>query len=641
MDLSIIIVNYNVKHFLEQCLHSVARAMEGIKGEVFIVDNNSVDGSPGMVKEKFPGYRLIENKENLGFAKANNQAIEKAVGRYILILNPDTILEENTLRKCIYFMDSHPDAGASGVKMIDGKGKFLPESKRALPTPAVAFYKIFGLAGLFPRSRIFGKYHLGYLDAGQTQEVDILSGAFMFLRKSVIDKLGAFDEDYFMYGEDIDLSYKILKGGYKNYYFPETRIIHYKGESTQKGSLNYVSLFYKAMLIFAGKHFSKKNIRLYSLLVSLAIYFRAGLSIVKRIFLSSILPLLDISLIYAGYMIITPVWGQMKFGNPAHYPDNFLMFVVPAYILVWLFSVYIFSAYRKPVQLARHIKGILAGSLVILIAYALLPNELRFSRALILIGSLWTLASTVGIRFLLSSFAGKNFKLYRFKKKRLLIAGKEDETERVKSLLKQARVNTGFIANVGTSELARINEMVSYHKIDEIIFCSKDFSTEEIIRCMIELESYTLEFKIAPPESMSLIGSSSKNLRGDLYLYEINSIGKKENRRKKRSLDIIVSLFLILSYPLTFIFVKNATNYFANILKVLSGRLSWTGYLSGAGNNDDLPALRPAVLTPYMGTDISGLSETDIHNVNIDYARDYSLRTDLYIISRKFNKLGS
>ncbi|MCC6685243.1 MAG: glycosyltransferase family 2 protein, partial [Bacteroidia bacterium] len=232
MKLSVIIVNYNVKHFLEQALHSVRKACAGIDAEVWVVDNRSVDGSVEMVQQKFPEVKLIANRENLGFSKANNQAILQSGGQYVLLLNPDTVVEEDTFNKVIAFMDRTPDAGSVGVKMIDGKGNFLPESKRGLPTPKVAFYKIFGLSKLFPRSHKFGRYHLGYLSENETHAVDVLAGAFMMLRKKALDETGLLDETFFMYGEDIDLSYRITKAGYKNYYFPETTIIHYKGEST-------------------------------------------------------------------------------------------------------------------------------------------------------------------------------------------------------------------------------------------------------------------------------------------------------------------------------------------------------------------------------------------------------------------------
>ncbi|MEG2337084.1 MAG: glycosyltransferase family 2 protein [Bacteroidales bacterium] len=252
-------VNYNVCSFLEQCLASVQKAISHLNVEIFVVDNNSVDGSVEMVKAKFPQVFCIDNKENVGFAKANNQAIRLAKGRYILLLNPDTVVEADTFDLCVAFMEETKDAGALGVKMLDGKGRFLPESKRGLPTPEVSFYKISGLSKLFPYSKRLGKYHLSYLDKDQIHSVDILSGAFMLLRTSVLEKIGLLDESFFMYGEDVDLSYRVLLGGYQNYYFPKTRIIHYKGESTKKGSLNYVIVFYRAMQIFAEKYFSKKK----------------------------------------------------------------------------------------------------------------------------------------------------------------------------------------------------------------------------------------------------------------------------------------------------------------------------------------------------------------------------------------------
>ena len=285
MRLSIIIVNYNVEHFLEQCLLSVRKACQGIEAEVIVVDNASVDGSVTMLRERFPEVILIDNKDNRGFSKANNQGITKSQGEYVLLLNPDTVVEEETFRTCIAFMDAHKDCGGLGIRMLDGKGNFLPESKRGLPTPEVAFYKIFGLSSLFPKSKRFARYHLGYLDENETHEVEILSGAYMFMRKSALDKVGLLDEDYFMYGEDIDLSYRLIKEGFKNYYLPEARIIHYKGESTKKTSVNYVFVFYNAMRIFARKHFSARHAKSFNKLIEVAIYARAGLSLVKRFFL--------------------------------------------------------------------------------------------------------------------------------------------------------------------------------------------------------------------------------------------------------------------------------------------------------------------------------------------------------------------
>jgi len=259
VKLSIIIVNYNVEFFLEQCLLSVEKAIQHADAEVIVVDNNSVDGSVDLVKNRFPWVKLIANKDNPGFSIANNQGIHISTGELILLLNPDTVVQEDTFSEVVDFMRSHPKAGGLGVKMVDGKGNFLPESKRGLPTPRVSFHKISGLYRLFPKSKRLNWYYMGHLDKDHIQEIEILSGAFMLMRKEALDKVGLLDETFFMYGEDIDLSWRIIQGGYKNYYYPHTSIIHYKGESTKKGSLNYVFVFYNAMIIFAKKHFSEKN----------------------------------------------------------------------------------------------------------------------------------------------------------------------------------------------------------------------------------------------------------------------------------------------------------------------------------------------------------------------------------------------
>lgn len=333
MKLSIIIVNYNVKHFLEQCLLSVFKATQAVSAEVFVVDNNSVDGSCEMVSEKFPQAILIENKVNTGFAKANNQAMRIAKGDYVLLLNPDTLVEEDTFIKWgrFSFMDSHADAGGLGVYMIDGKGNFLPESKRGLPSPAVAFYKIFGLSALFPKSKTFGRYHLGFLDKNQTHKVDVLSGAFMLMRKTALDKVGLLDEAFFMYGEDIDLSYRITQGGYCNYYFPETKIIHYKGESTKKSSVNYVVVFYKAMVIFAKKHYSNQNASLFSLLINVAVYLRAAVAIRMRFVKQLFASVFDAFLIYGGFMLLKTYWENNY--KVFHYPTIYETLFIPGYVL--------------------------------------------------------------------------------------------------------------------------------------------------------------------------------------------------------------------------------------------------------------------------------------------------------------------
>ncbi len=271
--LSVIIVNYNVKFYLEQCLDSVRRASQGLPVEVFVVDNLSTDGSVEYLCGRFPEVTFIENRENVGFARANNQAIRQSKGEYVLLLNPDTIVGEDTLARCVAFMESHPEAGAAGAYMLHVDGTFAPESRRGLPTPFVAFCKMTGLTTLFPKSRLFGRYYMRYLDENEVNEIEIISGAYMLLRREALDKVGLLDEDFFMYGEDIDLSYRVLKGGYKNYFLP-VRMLHYKGESTVKNSYRYVYTFYEAMRLFFRKHYGHYSWAI-SLPINLAIWMQS------------------------------------------------------------------------------------------------------------------------------------------------------------------------------------------------------------------------------------------------------------------------------------------------------------------------------------------------------------------------------
>ncbi|MEO5907679.1 MAG: glycosyltransferase family 2 protein [Ginsengibacter sp.] len=283
MQLSIIIINYNVKYFLEQCLFSVIKAMKKIDAEIIVIDNNSTDGSFDFFAKRFSEVNFIWNKTNSGFAKANNQALKIAKGAYILFLNPDTIIPEDCLIKCISFVRSKKNNIALGIKMLDGSGNFLKESKRAFPSPSTSFFKLSGLSKLFPHSKTFAKYHLGYLSENKNHEVDVLAGAFMMVPKKIIEKTGGFDEDFFMYGEDIDLSYRIQKAGFQNYYFAESSIIHFKGESTKKGSLNYVRIFYTAMSVFVKKHYGSRQAGLFSFFIHIAIFMRAGLAAGSRL----------------------------------------------------------------------------------------------------------------------------------------------------------------------------------------------------------------------------------------------------------------------------------------------------------------------------------------------------------------------
>lgn len=279
MKLTIIIVNYNVKCYLHQCLSSVERALRGIDGEIVVVDNHSTDGSVPFLKKLHPSVRFINNEKNLGFAKANNLALRDCVSEYALLLNPDTIVGEDTLRECVEWMDNHSGVGAVGVKMLNADGTFAKESRRAIPTPWVSFCKMTRLCHLFPHSRWLGRYYMDYLDRESPAEIEIVSGAYTMLNVAALNEVGLLDEDFFMYGEDIDLSYRLLRSGYHNYYVP-TRILHYKGESTQKSSFGYVNVFHKAMLLFFRKHFGTYNLFI-SIPVKFAIWMKAILACLR------------------------------------------------------------------------------------------------------------------------------------------------------------------------------------------------------------------------------------------------------------------------------------------------------------------------------------------------------------------------
>lgn len=280
MKLSVVIVSYNVKYYVEQCLISVLRATKHLAAEVWVVDNASTDGSLAYLQPRFPDVHFIGNVENVGFSKANNQALRASSGEYVLLLNPDTLVGETVLERCLTFLDSHAEVGATGVAMLKADGGFAWESRRGLPTPFTSFCKMSGLGDLFPHSRLFGRYYMRYLDSRKPNEIEVISGAFNMIRRTALDRVGLLDEDFFMYGEDIDLSFRLLQGGYKNYYLPYP-ILHYKGESTQKSSFRYVHVFYQAMLIFFDKHY-KKRYFLFSHLIRLAVVLRALVDLLRQ-----------------------------------------------------------------------------------------------------------------------------------------------------------------------------------------------------------------------------------------------------------------------------------------------------------------------------------------------------------------------
>lgn len=648
MKLSVIIVNYNVQYFLEQCLISVEKAIKTIETEVFVVDNNSVDSSVEMVKDKFPWVKLIAKNENLGFSKANNLAMEQSVGEYILLLNPDTLVEEDTFLKCIEFMDAHPKAGGLGIKMMDGKGRFLPESKRSLPTPSVAFYKIFGLSNLFPKSKRFGRYHLGHLSAEENHEIEILSGAYMWMRKQALDEVGLLDESFFMYGEDIDLSYRILKGGWGNFYLSTARIIHYKGESTKKSSVNYVFVFYNAMIIFAKKHFSHKNAFIFSFLIKLAIYFRAGIALVRRFISKIFYPTLDAGIAFGSYWLTKVVWEKYIKKSTAFYPEEFIKYEIPIFVVFFISILFLSKGYKNIFNVAQLGKALFVGVIAVFIAYALLGEDFRFSRGIIFIGTLAASLFILTSRYLIHFVKTGSPWINPAFRKRIIIIGAQEEVSRVSSIMHQSNFQPKFFAKVSPTTqktaqdlgtIDQIDEIVMIHKINEIIFCSKNLSAQQILSVMEKNKKEEIEFKIAPEESLFIIGSNSIDSPGELYLIKINSLSKRSKQLNKRVFDLLAAFIFLLVLPFVLLKLKNRLAFVKDLFKVVIGDKTWVGYSNAFKKEASMPKLKQGVFAPEDAFDSRIVSDEVIHTVNIKYVNDYKMSDDWNILWKGIRKL--
>lgn len=631
MTLSVIIVNYNVKYFLKQCLASVFGSKKELADgttlslDVWVVDNDSVDGSIDMVRRDFPQVHVIENHENVGFARANNMALSKSTGDYLLLLNPDTVVENDTFVRCVDFIVQHADCGGLTVKMVDGKGNFLRESKRGFPSPAASFYKIAGLTRLFPHSKRFAAYYMGHLGEDDVNEIEILPGAFLMLRREVYDKIGGLDETYFMYGEDIDYSWSIKLAGWKNYYLPTTRIIHYKGESTRKGSMNYVYTFYNAMAIFVRKYFSGKDARLFNLLLQVAIWLRATLAWMQRIAQRVAVPLADFLLAYGGFVLIKALWENVKWGGAEYYPAEYTLLVIPLYILILMCSSWLGGGYDKPVRIGRIVSGMGTGLLMLLAFYSLLDESQRYSRMLLVLGSVWTLMATLIVRVLLSVNNVKGYALRAHTRGVTLAVGSPTETARLKELYASMGMSTDNVTITDDTDARHLQDLIRIEHADEVVFCGCDI--RHVIELMAYLRTTGVEYKIAPSESAYIIGSESVLSPDDLYIADLNTITTDTSRRRKRMFDIGTSLLLLLLSPLLFWFQKHKGSYFGHCLSVLVGSMTWVGYTNHRGVFSPADMLR------------ADATEQLRERLTLRYMRHYSTATDFTILMRNWNNL--
>jgi len=630
MKLSVIIVNYNVRAYLEQCLRTVEEALKGIDGDVFVVDNQSTDGSVEMVREKFPSVKLIANKENVGFSRANNQAIRASSADHVVLLNPDTIVGEDVFHKVITFLDAHPKAGGLGVKMIDGTGNFLPESKRGLPTPAVAFYKIIGLTRLFPHSRVFGRYHLGHLPENEAAPIEILSGACMFLRKRTLDEVGLLDESFFMYGEDIDLSYRITLGGYENWYFPDARIIHYKGESTKKSSVNYVFVFYNAMAIFAQKHFTRRRTNLLGVLINGSIYLSAAGAIVMRFLRRALLPSLDVV-----FFLLTGIAVDI---------------FSPWLGLFLLVGFGVCGAYDLPTRLLNVVKGsALAALFVFVLLWAKsdsggwLNDPIRFAQLSVVIGAGFLLVGLTS-RLLLHMARVKPYSLRSTDRKRVLSIGSEAENRHALALLWQTHFGLGRQKEMSAAEAMApdavkvIRKKIRKHGIDEVLFCARDLSWGRIIELMEGMRRSRVMFKIAQPAREFIIGPNSIESINDLFIMERHAVHSAAGRRGKRLMDLCIAVALGLFLPFAIALRNDRVQFLRNWWAVVRGEKSWVGYGPMVEGALKLPVIKPGILPPMI---LGGaMDPVSVRRANITYAKDYTVWSDVRSVVRGFGMLG-
>lgn len=638
IDLSVIIVSYNVKYFLRQCLQSVARACEGLNVEVWVVDNASIDGSVEMVKEEFPWVKVIANSTNLGFARANNQAIRLAKGRHILLLNPDTIVQEDTFRKVVTFLDEHPEAGAVGVKIIDGQGRFSVDSRRDLPSAWNIFCKLSGLYKLFPKSRLFGGYHLTYLPEDQITPVPVLLGAFMCIPRRVIEKVGLLDERFFMYAEDIDLCYRILQAGYINYYLPTTQIVHFKGESTRTRSLNYVLTFYKASLQFVEKHYQGLRRLPMALMYRIGILSAAFLSGAKRVASFLYLPVFELALLYGMGRSLMSFWIETT--GKKFYP-GYEVWALLGYSAAFVAGHALFLNYRPLYRIRRIAGAVLLGFLGIVLVSYLVPS-INVSRFIVLAMAVGAIPVGLGLRALDNWIRRGRLHLTGEISHRIMVIAAPSQFARIRKLLfEEIQYPAEFIGFVSPQNHpqalgtpAQLPYLLDRYSPDELIFCNTSLSSQEIISLMMRYFYRKLNFKIIPPYADYLIGPQSILVsRHSLRLYL--RLHQPEVLFQKKIFDLVVGVSLLIAYPFTFWIYHQPVAALQSLIGVLLGKYHFVSYTEIP--SEEMPLLKEGVLT----TDLLRYHYPHTFSLDLMYAHRYSVLLDWRILLMGLPHLGT
>lgn len=650
IDVSVIIVNYNVKELLGNCINSVLSSSGKLNLEIIVVDNNSFDGSAEYINQKFnnvSSVRLIESRVNLGFAKANNLAAKSASGKYLLILNPDTVVQEDTIEKTVRFYENDPFTGAVSCKLVLPNGKLDLACRRSFPTPSASVYRILGLSKIFPRSKAFARYNLTYLDENETYEVEAICGAFMLIRRDIYEQVCGFDEDYFMYGEDLDLCFRIKSAGYKIFYFSGTSTIHFKGESTRKSSISYVNNFYGAMRIFVHKNLKKKSVPL-NLLIRLLIWYRAGISYLVRFFKAFYPALLDASLIVAAMLISI----KLRF---EFFPIEAYQVPIIIYSLVWILSLSLTGAYKRRnlLSFAKPFYGILTG-FFINSSLTYFFNEYAFSRVVIV--------RTTAYSYLFLALWRSIIRMINFIRQKnifapngnTLIVGRDLESEKFLQKLR-LRLDTdynflGYISTGTGSEenyvgnLNNMRDIVALNKVKIVIFAKSALMNHQILDLMWNLKNYNLDFKILSSDSDIILGKSSLDKIDDIYLMQIEyNINKKFNIFVKRIFDLVFGILCsILIYPFVFIYLRffggtSEKNRFLRKIMllpdVIKGKLSFVGRATWDTTSTGKQFLGKNGLTGIVQINYyKKPSEEEIEYFNYYYAKNQSILLDIEII---------
>lgn len=645
--ITIVIVNYNVKYFIQQCLQSVYQSDYKGPLQVIVVDNASSDGSLEMIEAYYPEVTLIANKDNVGFSKANNQAIHLAQHPHTLILNPDTILQEDTLTLCATLLDNRPDIGAIGVKMVDGTGTYLPESKRGFPTPKSALFKLTGLSKIFSQSAFFNAYYQGHLSKETSHDIDVLTGAFTYMPTSLLHQIGGFDEDYFMYGEDIELSYQVKERGYKVYYYADTQIIHFKGESTKKLSRRYLQSFYGAMAIYAEKRHESSSY-IWSLILKLGIIISGIGGVAKKLGKRVLRPLGDMILLLSSAYLIQRLWAQVYYKDMYYYQDDSFSLLYLGLVLLAVLCYALFGQYDKQHNIKHLFYSAFFSLLGMLSVYSLLPLELRFSRVVLLAVALLAPFILYLSRRLYNRMMLGTWRFDSLKAKRIAIVGHSHSFDKIVDIVTrfssgilvggislESEVNTDTQAisqPKGYSVLGQYQDLVSIvesRNINELIFCSSDMASQDIFKSMSDIGS-RVSFKVANNDNTSILGSDSKERVGEWYTLDIGyRISEPFHRRTKRLVDIGIALLFVLFFPIVFIASPNARLIFKNILAVLMGHKTWVGYSLHDTQLNALPKIKPGV---FEISSRPGADTKAHHQANLWYARNYGTGAEVAMI---------